>query len=503
MSAADALTATEFVSRLGNICISVGTHRDYLQRHVEHLEAVERQCRRDVSEIESLEEQLSKAVASAERVASMSRVLETARRSTTNPTRSPHQVQHQQQPQQPIVTSTTSMTDIIRFSKAAESFDGEAGATSAMLTHVDTAQAQVARLDFKLQDRTNVSVRNKLARLEALKSSCREVDVVQCLQDSFTMFQYSPEAEEMFFSVPSSSAQPPPPRSSTEQSKQSKPQRASLVGELPIHSEDEIAARDKRLVRSSNVAKVLQGAVERLTLRYADALNALVQSGSTFIADQKNGDIDRLLYAAGFSQLLADASSDSVQFASYLRTTVQNPTLALQQEYDYLCRKWVATAKVPNPRFNGGGDEVTALGAATNIAIINAQPHIVLPMSVSSRAAQSSEQDGSDDEWSMWSKKLLSTSPLHNDDAPPVLPPAKHILTQRFSAADVEELQSLEKLRIRIQQTVAERLLQLPASVAEQLPRLAHDWHRTVTTASDGTSTRASGGAWTVFAKKP
>jgi hypothetical protein len=479
----DACTPAEFVNRLGNLCLSVGAHRNYLQRHVEQLEVVERQSRRDHVDIENIEEQLSKAIASAERVATMSHVLEAARRNNAPAGQQRFAAQVQSPQQNSSVTSTTSMADILRFSKAAESFDGEAGATSAIMTHVDTAQAQVARLDYKLRTRTLQSVRSKLARLEALKASCRDIDVAQCLEDSFSTFRYSPEAEAMFYtsspshSIPQSREKgmrvaPQPPVTATTQGNE---QDDGAIQKDPT-------PHDRRLVRSSNVAHVLQGAVERLTLRYADALNALVQSGTSFIADQPNTDVDRLLYAAGFSQLLADESSDSVQFASYLRATVQNPTLALQQEYDALCKRWVATSKIS--RSHGGIER----GSAWN-SIINAEPHVVLPASLATVS-----DDGNDvDAWS----KLLSTLPLHNEHAPPLLPPAKHIITQRFSAVDVAELQSLERLRMRLQQSVVESRLQLPVSVAEQLPRLSHDWQRTVL----GGSNRADGGTWTVLAK--
>jgi hypothetical protein len=458
-----------FLQRLGTACSHVAVHRDYLQRHVEQLEAVERQCRADDTEREHLEEQLDKAVSSAERVALMSNALETARQNS-------QQKQRRGVPRasevsiestatgvpspQPSISSTTSMDDILKFSKAAEAFDGESNATQSILTYIESSQAQISRLEYKLHEQRDKALREKLARLETLKSACRGIDVTETLRGAFDDFQFSPAAEAYFFSGP--------PESKRRHS----------------NSKRGISARrEQRLVTSDMVASLLSHAVRRLTLRYKDAFNALVKSleshRSTEAATPEHQQNDRLMYAVGFSQYLANPNAGAVQFASFLGDAVQNPRQALQDEYDALCRVWIAT-KPPPP----AGNDVTIEGAS---ALVGSQAHIVLPSTF---------------DW--WSNVLCTCSRAAPNATteenkapppPPLLPPAKHILTQRFCAADVTELQSLERLRIQLQQCVLDEFLAIPSALATEIPRIERDWKRMRLLSSDNRIE----GVWTVL----
>lgn len=384
------------VANLQRVLLAVSVHTDALQVYVERLEAVKAKMESDAACIGSLEAQLSEAFESAERVAVMSKALASVRQRAriSEPAAATGLTT-------PSVSKGSSLADILQFSKVAEAFDGESTATNSMQAAVQSTAATLARLEDSLLRAKQSSVRHKLAQLESLKAACKDVDVRQCLLNSFSKFRFSSAAEAYFFG-----------------GRGCDPQLASST------SVPSTKARERR--RRLNVLAVLRGAARRLSLRYGDALDVLNTSLHLHHSISSAEDEDRLMYATDFSNKLTSPDNQTVAWATRLH---QLQTNVLLEEYSRLCDQWRATMPV----------------ASRSTSLLNEEVHLALPQ-----------------HWDTAEMLRCKTTPasttLPSDEAssvlsakPPLLPPAKHILTARFSASGVEELAELEALRMRVQ----------------------------------------------------
>lgn len=404
----------DYLKRLQDVATSVTTHADALQQYVELLQAVERQMVRDATVIARLDEECHAATQSAERVAVMSKALASARQQTRTLARA--------NTSNPGVSHHSSLEDILKFSKVAEAFDGESMATDGVLRAVESAEAQLARTQQALQVARQQSIRDKLAALEALKSSSRSALIDGCdeilLRQNFNFI--SSAAESFFFGDDERSAS------------------TFLFG------------GDKQS-NSAVLTDTLKCAAERLSSRYADAFDALQSSAE----DHQGPDgHEKFCFAVEFANRLAaevpiarDAGScddyRGLAFADYVSQLSSAPSATSLHP---LCEDVVVTKVVD---------------VEPQTAAVNADPFIFLPKQWPTaklmRIVDESEDEDGD--------------PIFAK--PPLLPPVKHILTSRFSAADPHELRELERLRVQVQQVAIQAaMLSVPQLELIQTPRI-------------------------------
>ncbi|KEG08118.1 hypothetical protein DQ04_07971010 [Trypanosoma grayi] len=191
------------------------------------------------------------------------------------------------------------------------------------------------------------------------------------------------------------------------------------VGKFRFPHEVEALWDTKQVVNRTNIDLFIARACQRLSSRYEDALDAIADFPMC-----ERSDTTRVLGSALYAEALTSAHNYDAAAVQALQNLARESLVLFYRAK----RRHATVGAAVRPRRAD-----TVLGPAESG---------FLPR-----------------DW--WSAQVLR---------PPVdvhLPPARHILTARFSFVDAEELKSLETLRVEFQREVLDAFIRLPKALSE------------------------------------
>ncbi len=500
------------IALLKYLALSTGVHADALECHVAENRSVLHHLASDAKCLTQLEAQLEAAVAAAGRIGTVGGVLLAARSAraatgggtggggaggqissmlqgarrvvsasaATTPGSSSGGARGAQ-PQQQAATarmvqqcptaaaaaspqSIQSAGDALRLAAMAVDFsDASMAPKIAPDQAIANAEAAVARLQHAMVVAERQSVEWKLRRLEGLKATAAaRRPSREDLLDASAGFCFAPDVEALWNT-----------RINDAYSKRSQ-RHANNFNQVDdvVHEEDDAAIDGQ--APPSFFASVLHGAVERFKSRYMEALEMLrmMEADSAIeamtleplaaAADRLNvSAVKRVCSAVLYAQMLS-----SPQHNSDLRLVLdleQADAHTLGHHFERLCATYWTRGPDPLAAATAGGDACRRVAGASSC--VGLSPSYFLP------------QD--------WACTRALQAALQRE----TLPPARHVLCDRFSFADHQELLSLEILRVEVQARVMSSVLFSGGgdddyrSTAAMTPSVGRGWVRDVASA--------------------
>ena len=402
-------------SLLKYLVLSTGLHADALECHVAENREVIHQLQFDAKRMNDLEQQLESAVAAAKRIGAVGGVLLAARSAReaqgakTSSTSSQPQVRWT-----PSSGIGQSVGDALKFASLATDFSVDSSPVEASQV-IANAEANVTRIRHAMMLAENNSVELKLRKLEALKAQVGKAPSREELLAASASFCFSPEVEKLW---------------STKRVTAPSCEKGPDGGDNDDDSE--IGADSSE---SSYFVSLVHGAVERFKRRYLDAISVLrlVESdealGAMTSAEAETLDVaaaKRLCSASLYAQQLSNPQMNADLRTVLALENADSQTLA--SHYDDMCeRYWTRGPDVLLQR--------STRSTSSSDSMIGATPAFFLP------------------------KEWQCASALQASLQSETLPPARHILCNRFSFADLQELQSLEMLRVEVQAKILNSVL--------------------------------------------
>ncbi|CBZ30321.1 conserved hypothetical protein [Leishmania mexicana MHOM/GT/2001/U1103] len=291
-------------------------------------------------------------------------------------------------------------------------------------SEADSVDAQVERLKARIMHLDRYSLRGKLLHLEKQKNAVKEIDLENLVARVVDPFEFPASVRALWCGAASS-------RSTGSQTSSCAPftaasHRSARSGDVTLAQH---ATGKGSVVNHTNIDLLLARACQRLSGRAADALEALA---STNVSEASAAAhlLGCMVYAAELD------SSGSTDLAA-VQELQRMPRDTLSHLYDQCVRNSVCEAKLDGRCFGVRG---TVLGA---------QDFNALPA-----------------EWA--TSQSLSHVPLDE-----ILPPVRHLLSPRFSFADVAELKQLQERRVALQEKLVKLLVEGPEKEAELLQDIA------------------------------
>ncbi|CCW66568.1 unnamed protein product [Phytomonas sp. Hart1] len=255
---------------------------------------------------------------------------------------------------------------------------------------------QLAQLQGRMEELDSMSIRTKLTTLESLKRQAKEVEVGDILHRQVASFRFPSEVSSLWKGGGAARKLPRQP--------------ASLAN--PNEPRD---GPHGPVINQGNIETFLERAACRLKERYQHLLHVLTECEET-----TEDDVSQLLEYFLYAQKLESADNYDITAAQVLEG-LQNHTL--EAHYAQTRSHFTADANLSKRCL--------------------AKPHTVL--SYSSYCALPMV-------WEIMQE--LNSVPLES-----LLPPARHILTPRFSFTNLSELNKLDRLRVQIQRLLLAGLL--------------------------------------------
>ncbi|KAG5493950.1 hypothetical protein JKF63_01782 [Porcisia hertigi] len=288
----------------------------------------------------------------------------------------------------------------------------------------ESVDAQVERLKANIMHLDRYSLRGKLLQIKKQKKAIKEIDLEDLVAKVIDTFEFPASVRALWSSES-------PPRSDCS--------RGFSCAEKAGTSRSRVHPRDMSLaqhaigqgglVNHTNIDLLLTRACQRLSGRAADALRAL---SSTNVSDESAPAhlLGCVVYAGEFD------SSESTDLAAVQQLQTM-PRNTLSRLYAQCLRTSVFEADLDERCFGARG------------TVLAAQDFNALPT-----------------DWA--TAQSLSRVPLDE-----ILPPAQHLLTPRFSFADVAELKRLQAKRVELQEKIVRFLVDGQEKEAELLQGIA------------------------------
>ncbi|CCW60612.1 unnamed protein product [Phytomonas sp. EM1] len=269
--------------------------------------------------------------------------------------------------------------------------------------------AQLAHLKQRMAELDAMSIHTKLTTLESLKRQASEVDAAAILQRHVSAFEFPPEVRRLWGEKAAASSFPA-----------AKPTRQTPSIRKKNNLGDFAPEDSNPVVNLHTIDPLIDRACRRLNARYQHILDVLATSGET-LEDDAQRLLEHLLYA----EKLESPDNDDVAAVQ----TLQGLPLEAFTAHDARERsRFSAEAQLAE----------RCLGRPQTV--LSRLSYCALPMA-----------------WE--TTRRLSETPLES-----FLPPARHILTPRFSFTNLSELNRLDRLRVH-----AQRLFLIPLLGNRQL----------------------------------
>lgn len=289
---------------------------------------------------------------------------------------------------------------------------------------VGSIDAEVERTKRLVAETNRTSIRAKLLELETLKGRVRNVDGKALAKELVVGFRFPPEVEELWGGREESAEEVGSGGEKSRAGSTAAASRASAAHpkrstrRLCSESEETNAElpRCHSVVNHTNIDLLLARATQRFTGRYKDALEVLTRTAMDSNCSPQQA-FGSLLYADYLDAADGNPDASAVQaLQAFGRST-------LADHYTEKCSRAVVDQRISDECLTGSG----ANTAGPSPSVLSAYEFCALP--------------------TKWTATAALTA-LPEDE---LLPPARHVLTERFSFSDVKELRSLEKLRVDIQ----------------------------------------------------
>lgn len=286
---------------------------------------------------------------------------------------------------------------------------------------LDLEVERTRRLVSKLSQQ---SVRAKLLQLETLKQQVREIDGRALMEEMVVGFRF-PEEVEALWCGGSAVERSAAANVSPEAGKQ-KQQPTSTRRSKPTPPPSPAARKVVAVVDHTNVDLLLARATQRLTGRYKDVL-ALLTNTAMDKGQRPQQVFSSLLYADYLDAVDGNPDAAAVQvLQSFSRAT-------LAEHYSRKCHDAVVDERIAEACL--AGEQRHAGHASLPSSVLSPFDFCALPTHWASTAALT---DIAEDE---------------------LLPPARHVLTRRFSFSDAKEMKDVERLRVDVQRLLVQDLM--------------------------------------------